>query len=286
MAERVATASRISDLLRAPVGAVDLTAYDPSATVGFAGDKAAGRAAAAELGPQLADRQECLYANGTAGDPRRVLLVLQGMDTSGKSGTIHHVIGQVQPLGCSIAAFKAPTEEELANHFLWRVRKRVPGPGILGVFDRSHYEDVLVVRVHELVPLDTVEGRYEEINQFEAELADAGTRIIKVFLHISPEEQKKRLLERLDDPTKHWKYNPRDLDERAGWTQYQEAYELAIARCNSGAAPWFIVPADRKWYRNWAVAKLLLEQLMDMNLSWPPADFDVAAERARLLGTG
>jgi PPK2 family polyphosphate:nucleotide phosphotransferase len=283
MAKSSKAAARVSDLLRVPGGPVDLSALDTRATPGFDGDKAAGRAALAALGPRLSDLQEQLYAEGVRGGSRRLLLVLQGMDTSGKGGVIRHVVGQVDPQGCAIASFKAPTREELTHDFLWRIRRRVPGPGKLGVFDRSHYEDVLAVRVHDLVPRSTWSRRYAAINRFEARLVTDDIRVVKVFLHISKEEQRQRLLARLDDPTKHWKFNPRDVDERAYWAEYQEAYVAVLERCNSDVAPWYRVPADRKWYRDWAVANLLVEQLEDMKLSWPKADFDVEEQRARLL---
>jgi PPK2 family polyphosphate:nucleotide phosphotransferase len=276
-------AARVSDLLRVPAGPVDLSALDTRATPGFDGDKAAGKAELASLGPRLSDLQERLHAEGVSGGRRSLLLVLQGMDTAGKGGVVRHVIGQVDPQGCEIASFKAPTREELTHDFLWRIRKRLPGPGKLGVFDRSHYEDVLVVRVHGLVPRSTWSRRYAAINRFEARLVTDQIRVVKVFLHTSKEEQRQRLLARLDDPTKHWKFNPRDVDERAFWGDYQEAYAAALERCNSDAAPWYRVPADRKWYRNWAVASLLVEQLEDMKLTWPKADFDVEEQRARLL---
>jgi len=214
-----------------------------------------------------------------------VLLVLQGMDTAGKGGTVSHVLGEVNPQGCSIAAFSAPTKEELAHHFLWRIRRHVPQPGMIGVFDRSHYEDVGIVRVHNLVPEDKWQRRYGEINRFEEELAAGGTTILKCFLHISREESKARLVARLDNPHKHWKFKGADIDERAFWDDYMEAYNVAIERCNSDAAPWFVVPADRKWYRNWAVTRLLIEHLQDMDPQWPAAEFDVEAERARLLAS-
>jgi PPK2 family polyphosphate:nucleotide phosphotransferase len=276
-------AARVSDLLRVPAGPVDLSALDTRATPGFDGDKAAGKAELAALGPRLSDLQERLHAEGVTGGRRSLLLILQGMDTSGKGGVIRHVIGQVDPQGCAIASFKAPTKEELAHDFLWRIRKRLPVPGKLGVLDRSHYEDVLVVRVHGLVPRSTWSRRYPAINRFEARLVTDQIRVVKVFLHISKEEQRQRLLARLDDPTKLWKFNPRDVDERAYWDDYQEAYAAALERCNSDAAPWYRVPADRKWYRNWAVASLLVEQLEDMKLTWPKPDFDVEEQRPRLL---
>ena len=283
MAKSSKPAARVSDLLRVPAGPVDLSALDTRATPGFDGGKAAGKAALADLGARLSDLQEQLYAEGVGGGSRSLLLILQGMDTSGKGGVVRHVIGQVDPQGCEIASFKAPTREELAHDFLWRIRRRLPGPGKLGVFDRSHYEDVLVVRVHGLVPRSTWSRRYAAINRFEAQLVERDIRVVKVFLHISKEEQRQRLLARLDDPTKQWKYNPRDVDERARWADYQAAYESALERCNGEVAPWYRVPADRKWYRNWAIASLLVEQLEDMKLTWPKGDFDVEEQRARLL---
>jgi PPK2 family polyphosphate:nucleotide phosphotransferase len=283
MAKSSKPAARVSDLLRVPAGPVDLSALDTRATPGFDGGKAAGKSALADLGSRLSDLQERLHAEGVTGRSRSLLLILQGMDTSGKGGTVRHVLGQVDPQGCEIASFKAPTREELAHDFLWRIRRRLPGPGKLGVFDRSHYEDVLVVRVHELVPRSTWSRRYASINRFEAQLVERDMRVVKVFLHLSKEEQRQRLLARLDDPTKHWKYNPHDVDERARWADYLAAYEAALERCNGDLAPWYRVPADRKWYRNWAIASLLVEQLEDMKLTWPKGDFDVEEERARLL---
>jgi PPK2 family polyphosphate:nucleotide phosphotransferase len=283
MAKSSKPAAQVSDLLRVPAGPVDLSALDTRATPGFDGGKAAGKAALADLGARLSDLQEQLYAEGVKGGSRSVLLILQGMDTSGKGGVVRHVIGQVDPQGCEIASFKAPTREELAHDFLWRIRRRLPGPGRLGVFDRSHYEDVLVARVHNVVPRATWSRRYASINRFEAQLGERDVRVVKVFLHISKEEQRRRLLARLDDPAKQWKFNPRDVDERAFWADYQEAYEAALERCNGDLAPWYRVPAARKWYRDWAVANLLAEHLEDMKLTWPKADFDVEEQRARLL---
>jgi PPK2 family polyphosphate:nucleotide phosphotransferase len=211
-----------------------------------------------------------------------VLLVLQGMDTSGKGGTVRHVLGQVDPAGVRIAAFKRPTPEELAHDFLWRIRRQLPEPGELGVFDRSHYEDVVTVRVLELAEKRTWMRRFGSIQRFEESLAQSGTVVVKCFLHISREEQKERLLARLDDPTKHWKYNPGDLDSRARWDDYVVAYGDAIERTSTDVAPWHIVPADRKWYRNWAISNLLVDALSGLGLEWPTAAFDVHAERRRL----
>jgi PPK2 family polyphosphate:nucleotide phosphotransferase len=278
----LAAAGRTSDLLRVADGPVDLSAIETRATPGFEGRKGDAAQRLPELGQALAELQERLYANGRAGGSRRVLLVLQGMDTSGKGGTVKHVLGNVDPGGVHVASFGKPTEEELAHDFLWRIRAQLPRPGKLGVFDRSHYEDVVTVRVHELVDRATWRRRYGAINRFEQKLAADGTVIVKCFLHISREEQRERLLARLDDPTKHWKYNPGDLDSRTRWDDYMSAYGDAMERCSSDDAPWHVVPADRKWYRNWAITNLLIERLEALDLDWPPADFDVEAERARL----
>jgi PPK2 family polyphosphate:nucleotide phosphotransferase len=268
--------------LRLPPGPVDLTAIPTDATPGFSGDKKDGERALEALGPELSDLQERLFAEGTAGSTANVLLVLQGMDTSGKGGTLRHTVGLVDPQGVRIHSFKAPTQEELAHDFLWRVEQALPGPGYLGVFDRSHYEDVLIARVRRLAPPEEIERRYVAINEFEQRLDDGGTRLVKCMLHISADEQKQRLQARLDDPTKHWKYNPHDLDERALWPAYREAYELALERTNTEHAPWHVIPADRKWYRNLAIGRLLHEALVDLDPHWPKADFDVEAEKKRL----
>lgn len=272
----------IPELLRAPSGPVDLSAIDPDSAPGFDGDKAAGKAALPDLGDELSDLQERLWAERTTGSTRRLLLVLQGMDTSGKGGTLRHAVGMIDPQGVRITSFKAPTEEEKRHDFLWRIEKGVPEPGYVGVFDRSHYEDVLVAKVRRLAEPDEVERRYDAIRDFESRLVDEGTTIIKCMLHISAEEQEARLLERLQNPEKHWKYNPGDIDERAFWADYQHAYEVAIERTHTDAAPWYVVPADKKWYRNLAVAQLLLTTLRGLDLQWPKADFDVEAEIQRL----
>lgn len=251
---------------------------------GFDGNKAAGAAALAEGALVLADLQERLFANHQMGDDgRRVLLVLQAMDTAGKGGIIKHVMGSVDPQGVQLAAFKKPTEEELAHDFLWRIRKEAPEAGKIGVFDRSHYEDVLIGRVRELAPPEEIERRYSAINEFEAELVDAGTTIIKVMLHISASEQKVRLLDRLDRPEKNWKFNPGDIEERMLWPKYQDAYQVVFDRTSTPIAPWYVIPADRKWYARLAVQHLLVDALEAMNLEWPTADYDVEAEKARLL---
>ncbi|MFE8941525.1 polyphosphate kinase 2 family protein [Streptomyces sp. NPDC007872] len=276
----------LRDVLRVPVGEpVDLSSHDARGIPAGPADKAAGVAATADLGPRLAELQERLYASSTAGDRRRLLLVLQGMDTSGKGGTVKHVIGFLSPSGCRVRAFKAPTPEEKEHSFLWRIEKALPLPGEIGIFDRSHYEDVLVPRVHDLVSRSEVKRRYRQINHFEKSLADDGVTVVKVFLHLSYEEQRARLLARLDDPDKHWKFTTGDIEERALWPDYQKAYELALERCGTDAAPWYVVPADRKWYRNWAISKLLLEHLEALDPKYPPGDFDVEESRKRLLAS-
>ena len=273
----------VESSLRVPPGPVDLAGIATDSTPGFVGAKADGERALAMLGPELADLQERLFAEGTAGSPRNLLLVLQGMDTSGKGGTLRHTVGLVDPQGVRITSFKAPTEEERGHDFLWRIRNALPGFGIIGVFDRSHYEDVLIARVRRLVPDQEIKRRYDAINDFEQELSDGGTTIVKCLLHISPEEQQERLLARLDDPTKHWKYHPGDVDERRLWPAYREAYEVALERTNTATAPWHVIPADRKWFRNLAVASLLRAALEGMDPQWPQADFDVDHERQRIL---
>jgi PPK2 family polyphosphate:nucleotide phosphotransferase len=269
--------------LRLPPGPVDLRAVATDATPGFTGGKKEGKAALLALGDDLAELQERLFAEGKSGSNRRLLLVVQGMDTSGKGGVLRHMLGLVDPQGVRITSFKAPTEEERAHDFLWRIRRAVPEPGYVGVFDRSHYEDVLIARVHGLAPPDELERRYPAINDFERELVDGGTTIVKCMLHISPEEQKARLLARLDDPAKHWKYNPGDIDERVHWSRYREAYEIALERTNTEHAPWHVIPSDKKWFKNLAIGKLVHEALTSMDPQWPAADFDPKAERKRLL---
>ena len=271
---------------RVPPGLAALTEIDPAGTPVGPQDKDAGATALADLGPQLAGLQEKLYAAATGGaDQRSVLLVLQGMDTSGKDGVVDKVLGLVNPAGLRLASFKKPTPEELAHDFLWRIEKQVPTAGLIGVFNRSQYEDVLVVRVHDLVPRDVWEPRYEQINAFEQRLVDSGVTVVKCFLHISKEVQKERLLARLDDPTKYWKYNPGDVDERGFWDDYQAAYLDALIRCSTDAAPWHVIPSDRKWYRNWAIGALLQQTLERLNPQYPPAEFGVAVEKGRVAAS-
>jgi len=267
--------------LRAPQD-LDLTAIDPRGRPVGPCDKAAGAAATAELKKRLDPLQEALHAEATGGGRRAVLLVLQGMDTSGKGGVIEHAAGLLNPQGLQIASFKKPTADELAHDFLWRIRKQVPAPGKIGVFDRSHYEDVLVVRVDGLVPEAQWRSRYAAIREFEAGLGASGVTIVKCMLHISAQEQQERLLARLDDPAKRWKYNPGDVDVREQWPDYRAAYTAAVTETDTDAAPWYVVPSDRKWYRNWAVAALLAETLEELAPQFPPPSYDVAAERRRV----
>jgi len=273
----------IETLLRAGAG-LDLSTVDPASTPGFDGGKREGQKSLAAGVVQLAELQEKLYANGLSGDRRRVLLVLQAMDTAGKGGVVGHVVGAVNPYGVHIAQFKAPTEEEKAHDFLWRIRRQLPTAGMLGVFDRSHYEDVIVHRVRQFSTPEVIEARYGTIVDFENELIAGGTTVVKVMLHISNAEQKARLEARLDDPTKHWKFNPADLDDRELWSQFMEAYQIAIQRTSTDAAPWYVIPADHKWYGRLAVQQLLLDALSDLRQDWPAADYDVAAQKARLAG--
>lgn len=257
-----------------PGSRVQLDEIDPSRTPGLSGsgeqERAAAEALHAENVAALQDLQTRLWAEGR----RSVLVVLQGMDTAGKDGTIRHVFGPLNPQGVRVAGFKQPTPEELAHDYLWRIHQQAPGKGRIVVFNRSHYEDVLVVRVHGLVAEAVWRARYEQLNRFEELLASSGTAILKFFLHISRAEQKERLQARLDDPAKRWKFSAGDLDERKRWGDYQAAYEDAISRCSTEHAPWFVIPADRKWYRNWAVSSIVRQALERMAPEPPAPDFD------------
>ncbi|MDI1465794.1 hypothetical protein QEZ54_32965 [Catellatospora sp. KI3] len=286
--------AQVSELLRVGSG-VDLASIDPASTPGLPEGKQVrrdpkgwARAELAQLGTRLAQRQEMLYACAKKDrtEARRVLLVLQAMDCGGKDGTVRRVAGTMNPQGLHIVGFGPPTPKELQHDFLWRVRHALPEAGYVGIFNRSHYEDVLVARVRDLVPPKTWRARYDKINAFEQELVGSGCALVKVMLHISYAEQRRRLLERLRDPTKFWKYNPEDVDNRAYWDAYQRAYGDAIARCGTGHAPWYVVPADRKWYRDWAVAHLVLDALNGLELTYPPPDFDPETEIKRLEGDG
>ena len=267
----------IHELLR-----FDGTLPDPGDTPGVKSKGAAAKAIKA-MTPELGELQEKLFANGKLDSNKRLLLVLQGMDASGKDGTVKHVVGLLNPGGCRITSFGKPSKEELAHDFLWRTTNALPTAGEVGVFNRSHYEDVLIVRVHDLVPPAVWGRRYGRINTWEKRQAARGCTIVKVFLHISKAEQKERLLARIDDPTKHWKVGTADIPERHRWDDYQEAYRDVLNRCSTDVAPWHVVPSDRKWYRNWAISNLVLESLRAMDLGWPtPEGIDMRAMKKEL----
>lgn len=274
-------ADRVADHLRVGEGFV-LADLDPDSTPGFDGGKKKGKKALLKHSSEIQSWQERLFAASVGGSDRSVLLVIQGLDTSGKGGIMRHVVGAADPEGVRATSFKAPTAQELRHSFLWRIRKALPGPGIIGVFDRSHYEDVLVVRVHDLVPEAEWSARYERINAFERKLVDAGTTVVKVMLHISKDEQRERLAERLERPDKYYKYNPGDVTERLSWDDYMEAYQAALTTCSTSEAPWYVVPANHKWYARYAVQQLLLDTLVDLDPQWPVMDFDVEVEKQRL----
>lgn len=248
-----------------PGSSVDLSQWSTNTTDGFDGDKQQGAALLPVLNEQLAALQGMLYAEFK----HKVLILLQGMDTSGKDGTIKHVFRIINPVGVKVKNFERPNAVELAHDYLWRVHEHTPRNGRIVIFNRSHYEDVLVVRVNELVPQKVWEKRYEHIRGFENMLADEGTTIIKIFLHISKDEQRARLQERLDNPAKHWKFEHGDIAERAHWDVYTAAYEQAISETSTKSAPWYIVPSDRKWYRNLVISQLLIDKLESLNMAYP-----------------
>lgn len=243
---------------------INLNEIDPNDTGGYTDKKAARKAVKAHI-ERMAERQHALYAE----EKQTLLIVLQALDAGGKDGTIRKVISGVNPQGVSVTNFKAPTEEELAHDFLWRVHKAVPQKGMIGVFNRSHYEDVLIVRVHNLVPKEVWKKRYDHINHFEQILADSGVTMLKFYLHISKDEQKARFQERLDLPEKRWKFNPADLDERAYWDDYRDAFSAVFEKCSPAHAPWYIVPANKKWYRNLLISEKIAETLAAMNPQYP-----------------
>jgi PPK2 family polyphosphate:nucleotide phosphotransferase len=254
-----------------PGSKVDLSKIDPASTPGFKGH----RKDASERLLELCDRLEVLQESLWAEHQRQVLIVLQGMDTSGKDGTISHVFEGVNPQGVRVVSFKGPSPEELDHDFLWRVHAKVPGRGEIVIFNRSHYEDVLVARVRELVPPGVWRERYDQINDFERLLAKTGTVVLKFFLHISRDEQKERLQARLDDPLKRWKFRKGDLVDRAHWDEYMEAYEAALSRTSQKHALWYVVPADKKWYRNLVVATVLVKALEDLKIRVPEPEEDL-----------
>lgn len=254
-----------------PGSKVNLARWDADDTAGIKNKKQAL--------PMLEDHRKKLYDLQYllhAEKQRAVLIVLQAMDAGGKDGTIRHVMSGLNPQGCTVSSFKVPTAEELAHDFLWRIHRRVPGKGEIGIFNRSHYGDVLVVRVHDLVPKRVWSKRYDQINDFEHILAENGVVILKFFLHISKDEQKKRLQERLDDADKHWKVSAADFEERKYWDDYTEAYEDALSRCSTPWAPWYVIPANHKWFRNLAVADILVSTMEDMKMHFPKSKLDLS----------
>lgn len=268
-----------SEALRVGKG-FSLAKVDPDSTPGYTGSKTDGQQLLAELDDNLAELQEKLFAESRFGGTKRILLVLQAMDTAGKGGIVNHVMAPMDPQGVQFKAFKAPTDEEKSYDFLWRIQKEVPAAGMVGIFDRSHYEDVLIHRVHSWATPAEIKRRYVAINEFESRLSDSGTKIVKVMLYISKDEQKARLLARLDNPAKHWKYSRGDIDERAFWDDYMDAYQAAIDETNSAAAPWHVIPANKKWYARIAVQQLVMGAMSELKLEWPKAEFDVDIERA------
>jgi PPK2 family polyphosphate:nucleotide phosphotransferase len=258
-----------------PGTSVDLAKYDPADAAAFP-DRGAAETQSKADAKVINDWQDKLYAEGR----RALLVILQGTDTSGKDGTIRHVFNETGPLGVSVTAFRRPSEEELAHDFLWRAHLACPRRGSIGIFNRSHYEDVLVGRVRKLAPVEEIDRRYDDINAFEKILTGNGTAILKFMLHISRAEQGERLQARLDEPKSRWKFDPRDLDDRKLWSDYQAAYEIMLARCSTSWAPWHVIPADRKWARNAAIAAIVRETLEAMNPqypkpAWDPKDFKV-----------
>jgi PPK2 family polyphosphate:nucleotide phosphotransferase len=250
---------------------VDLGRIDPRDRSQFDGGKDEAAEVTSGLNDRLEELQELLYAEGK----QRVLVVLQAMDAGGKDGTIRHVFDGVNPQGVKVAGFKKPSEKELAHDYLWRVHRHTPGKGEIVIFNRSHYEDVLVVRVKNLVPKEVWSRRYEHINAFEKLLADEGTTILKFFLHISKDEQKERFQSRLDRPHKQWKFRKGDLDDRALWDDFQQAYEAMLSKTSTASAPWFVIPADRKWYRNLVISRILVETLEGLNMQYPVPEQDL-----------
>ena len=254
-----------SRLLIEPGSDVSLSDHDPAATFGWKQNGDLDRKLRKNLA-RIDELQYVLYAE----NKRALLLVLQGMDASGKDGVIRHVMSGFNPQGCAVTSFKAPTHEEAEHDFLWRIHINIPRRGDVGIFNRSHYEDVLVVRVHEMVPRKVWSRRYEMINTFERHLADNDVVILKFFLNVSKKEQAKRLQARIDDPKRQWKFSPADLDERKLWSRYARAYEDVLCRCSSPWAPWYVIPSDRKWFRNLAVSEIIVETLESMKLKYPP----------------
>jgi len=262
-----------------------IRALDTAATPGFNGTKEQAKAALKMLQPELAELQEKLFANGKSGVHKAVLLVVQGLDTAGKGGVVEHVIGLVDPQGVKLSSFGVPTAEESEHHYLWRIENALPKPGYIGVFDRSHYEQVLVVRAEELEDEKIWRSHYGEINHFEEDVTNRGIKVIKVALIVSKDEQKNRLMARLDHPNKYWKYNPNDLKTRAKFEEYLDAYQDMFDATSTDTAPWYVIPADNKWYVRLAITQLLLDALRSLNLEWPAANFDVEEQKRQVAAS-
>ncbi len=263
----------------------DLFTMDRGGTPGWEDDKHAAKKFGEQRGGLLSELQERLYAEGRTGGHRALLVIVQGLDTAGKGGVARHVMSRVDPQGVALRSFGPPTDEEQKHHFLWRIKKELPAPGLIGVFDRSHYEDVLIARVDEIVTPEVWEGRYDEINRFEADLVQAGTTVVKVALMVSHDEQGMRLMKRLDRPDKHWKYSASDLPTRRHWDDYQDAYSDVFRRTSTDVAPWYVVPADHKWYARVAITEILTQTLIDMDPKWPSVRWDPMVQRRELAQT-
>ncbi|MEO7587835.1 MAG: PPK2 family polyphosphate kinase [Arachnia sp.] len=272
------------EVLRAGEG-FDLAAIDRSNSPGWEVGKKKAKKLMAARAALLSELQERLFAEGRTGGERAVLCIIQGLDTAGKGGIVRHVMGLVDPQGVALRSFGVPTEEERKHHYLWRIRHALPPAGRIGVFDRSHYEDVLVVRVDNLVPQEEWEKRYEEINKFEADLVSNGTIVLKFALMVSHAEQGLRLMERLDRSDKHWKYTTSDLETRSKWPEFQTAYQAVFERTSTEHAPWYVLPADHKWYARLAVTEILTRTLSEMKLAFPKAEWDVTEQRRMLADT-
>jgi PPK2 family polyphosphate:nucleotide phosphotransferase len=263
----------------------DLDQMNRGGTPGWDDDKRAAKKFGDQRGGLLSELQERLFAEGRAGGDRALLVIVQGLDTAGKGGVARHVMSKVDPQGVALRSFGPPTEDEQKHHFLWRIRKALPDPGLIGVFDRSHYEDVLVARVEGLVPPATWESRFDEINNFESDLVEAGTTVLKFAMMVSHDEQGMRLMKRLDRPDKHWKYSSNELPARRQWDDYQEAYADVFRRTSTDAAPWYVVPADHKWYARLAITEILTQTLIDLDAQWPSVRWDPMVQRRELART-
>ncbi len=269
------------EVLRASEG-FDLATVDRNSSPGWDGGKKEAKALMKSRAALLPELQERLFAEGRTGGKRSVLCIIQGLDTAGKGGIVRHVMGAVDPQGVALSSFGVPTEEEAKHHYLWRIRKALPPAGSIGVFDRSHYEDVLVVRVNDLVPEEKWSKRYDEINKFEEDLVKDGTTVLKFAMMVSHEEQGLRLMERLDRSDKHWKYNTGDLTTRAKWQEYQTAYQAVFEKTSTDHAPWYVLPADHKWFPRLAITEILTRTLSEMDLNWPKPRWSVETQRRKL----